>query len=129
MPEKLQNASQWPRPSTAGRAANPDGILAANERRRPVSGVDPAPATAVRHNQLAWSLNIAAVERARILRGWTRDDLARVARVDAKTTRDMLNGRRHPRLSTIDQVARALECKLEDLITFGPTPSDVSAPE
>ena len=85
--------------------------------------------TVVQDNQVAWSPNIAAVERLRILRGWTREQLARVAQVDPKTTRDMLNGRRHPRLSTIDQVARALECKLEDLITFGPMPSDVSGPE
>lgn len=42
---------------------------------------------------LKWSVNIDAIERARVLRGWTRRDLAREGHVDQGTLCDLFAGR------------------------------------
>lgn len=71
-----------------------------------------------------WRLATAVMERHRVLRGMTRDALARAAQVDPKTVRDALNGRRRPTLGTVTQLVRVLELTLGDVLVFDqPTPS------
>lgn len=41
---------------------------------------------------MEWSVNVEAIERMRILHGWTRRDLAHEARVDEGTISDLLRG-------------------------------------
>jgi len=67
-----------------------------------------------------WSVDIAALDRARILRGWTRRDLARQARLDEGTLCDLFAGRRHPTFGTLRALCRPLELSLDDLIAFVP---------
>ena len=71
---------------------------------------------------LRWRLATSAVERQRILRGMTRDALARAAHVDPKTVRDALNGRRRPTLGTVTQLARVLDLELADVLHFEQPP-------
>jgi transcriptional regulator with XRE-family HTH domain len=65
-----------------------------------------------------WCLNVIAIERARVLRGWTRAILAHNAHVDEKTLRDMLSGRRRPTFGTVRAVSNALGMTLSDVILF-----------
>src|SRR5258708_36742752 len=65
-----------------------------------------------------WHLNVSAIERARVLRGWTRTRLAHTAQVDDKTLRDMLSGRRRPTFGTVQAVSSALDMTLSDVIQF-----------
>jgi transcriptional regulator with XRE-family HTH domain len=58
------------------------------------------------------------IDRARILRGWTRRDLAREARVDEGTICDLFGGRRHPNFGTLRAVCDALELALQSVISF-----------
>jgi transcriptional regulator with XRE-family HTH domain len=67
---------------------------------------------------LEWWIDMRIIERARILRGWTRRDLAHVARVDSGTISDMLAGRRRPTFGTVRAVTAALGLELADMITF-----------
>lgn len=67
---------------------------------------------------LAWSVKVEAIERARILRGWTRRDLAREAHVDEGTLCDLLAGRRRPTFGTLRGICQALELSLADMIDF-----------
>ena len=74
---------------------------------------------------LSWHVASNVIERARILRGWTRARLAEAAHVDPKTLRDMLTGRRRPTLGSVAQVARALEIPLgEALVLVDGRPSE-----
>ena len=66
-----------------------------------------------------WRLNIQVIERARILRGWTKADLARVAHLDPGTLCDMTLGRRRPGFGTVQAVCVALGLVLSDVIVFG----------
>jgi transcriptional regulator with XRE-family HTH domain len=80
-----------------------------------------------------WGIAVAVIERQRILHGFTRDALARAARVDPKTVRDALNGRRHPTLGTVDRLARALDVTLADVLIIeerhpAPAPDPVRSP-
>jgi transcriptional regulator with XRE-family HTH domain len=68
--------------------------------------------------RLDWSVDASALDRARILRGWTRRDLAREARVDEETLCDLLAGRRRPTFGTIRAVGHVLDLSLEDVIRF-----------
>jgi transcriptional regulator with XRE-family HTH domain len=66
----------------------------------------------------AWSVDVARIERARILNGWTRRQLGGAAKVAPKTLNDMCNGRRRPHPGTIQAVCRALDLRLQDVIRF-----------
>src|SRR2546430_3921392 len=75
--------------------------------------------TRARPGRLPWSVNVRAIERERVLRGWTRSELARTAQVDEKTLRDMLSGRRRPTFGTVQAVCTTLGLTLPDVILFG----------
>ena len=65
-----------------------------------------------------WSANAVVVERERVLRGWTRRDLALAARVDPKTLNEFVGGRRRPHLGTVRALCLALDLRLADVIEF-----------
>lgn len=65
-----------------------------------------------------WSVDVGAIDRARILRGWTRRDLGRQARVDEGTLCDLFACRRHPTFGTLRALCEALELHLGDVVTF-----------
>lgn len=65
-----------------------------------------------------WWFNIQIIERGRILRGWTKTDLARVAHVDPGTLSDMTLGRRRPTFGTVQDICVALGLVLSDVIVF-----------
>ncbi len=69
-----------------------------------------------RAGELGWSVNVEAIERARILRGWTRRDLARRARVDQGTLSDLLIGRRRPTFGTLRALALTLELSFQSVL-------------
>jgi transcriptional regulator with XRE-family HTH domain len=68
---------------------------------------------------LEWAVEVAAIDRARVLQGWTRRDLARHAHVDEGTLCDLFAGRRRPTFGTLRAVCQALQLSLEEVITFG----------
>ena len=65
-----------------------------------------------------WSVDGGAIDRARILRGWTRRDLARYAHVDEGTLCDLFAGRRRPTFGTLRAICSVLELSLEIVIEF-----------
>lgn len=65
-----------------------------------------------------WRVNLLRMDRERVLRGWTRGELARRARVDPGTVSDMFRSRRRPVLGTIQAVSVALDLTLPDVIAF-----------
>jgi DNA-binding Xre family transcriptional regulator len=65
-----------------------------------------------------WTVNAAAMDRARVLRGWTRRDLAEHADVDEGTLCDLFASRRHPTFGTLRALCQALELSLGDVIEF-----------
>jgi transcriptional regulator with XRE-family HTH domain len=67
---------------------------------------------------LEWSVDATAIDRARILRGWTRRNLAREAHVDEGTLCDLFAGRRRPTFGTLRTLCHALELSLDEVITF-----------
>lgn len=67
---------------------------------------------------LEWSVDTAAIDRARILQGWTRRDLAQQAHVDEGTLCDLFAGRRRPTFGTLRAVCQALKLSLDDVIAF-----------
>ncbi len=71
-------------------------------------------------------MDVGAIDRARILSGWTRRDLAQQAHVDEGTLCDLFAGRRRPTFGTLRAICRALALSLEDVIAF--EPARVSAP-
>ena len=68
---------------------------------------------------LVWAADTAVVDRSRVLRGWTRRDLAEHAHVDEGTLCDLFAGRRRPTFGTLRAICQALELSMEDVITFG----------
>jgi transcriptional regulator with XRE-family HTH domain len=70
----------------------------------------------------SWSVDVEQIERARILKGWTRRQLGDASKVDRKTLNNMCNGRRRPQLGTLQAVCRALGLGLADVIAFDPDP-------
>lgn len=70
---------------------------------------------------LEWSVDAGSIDRARILRGWTRRDLAQQAHVDEGTLCDLIAGRRRPTFGTLRAIGQALGLSLEDMIAFGRT--------
>ena len=75
---------------------------------------------------LEWSVNTGAIDKARILRGWTRRDLAQHAHVDEGTLCDLFAGRRRPTFGTLRTLCQTLELSLEDVIFF---PAVLPSPE
>jgi DNA-binding Xre family transcriptional regulator len=65
-----------------------------------------------------WSVDVEVVERRRIVRGWTRLELAKVARVDPKTLRDLLRQSRRPTFGTVQAICTALGLTLPDVVAF-----------
>jgi transcriptional regulator with XRE-family HTH domain len=68
--------------------------------------------------RVSWSVRRTAIERQRILKGWTRSQLAEAAHVDPKTLRDLLGGRRRPTLGTVATVARAIDLPLAEVLVI-----------
>jgi DNA-binding Xre family transcriptional regulator len=67
---------------------------------------------------LEWVVDAAALDRARVLRGWTRRNLAQQAHVDEGTLCDLFADRRRPTFGTLRAICVALELSLEDVIKF-----------
>lgn len=65
-----------------------------------------------------WSVDVAAIDRARILRGWTRRDLGRNATVDEGTLCDLFAGRRRPTFGTLRAICQVLGLSMEVVIQF-----------
>jgi DNA-binding Xre family transcriptional regulator len=65
-----------------------------------------------------WSVDAVAIDRSRILRGWTRRDLAQQAHVDEGTLCDLFGGRRRPTFGTLRAICLALHLSLEEVIAF-----------
>lgn len=63
-------------------------------------------------------MDCAAIDKARILQGWTRRDLAQQAHVDEGTLCDLFAGRRRPSFGTLRALCQTLGLLLEDLIEF-----------
>ena len=63
-------------------------------------------------------MNVGVVERARILRGWTQRELARIARVDPGTMSDLLKQRRRPTFGTVQAICASLNLALAEVIAF-----------
>lgn len=76
-------------------------------------------------HSLAWSIDTRQIERACVLRGWSRRDLAKQAHVDPNTLSDLLARRRRSHLSTVQAVCEVLHLELSDVVVFG----DQAAPE
>jgi DNA-binding Xre family transcriptional regulator len=67
---------------------------------------------------LHWSVNVEVMDRARVLRGWTRRDLGRQAQVDEGTLCDLFAHRRRPTFATLRALCKALDLSLEDVVAF-----------
>ena len=67
---------------------------------------------------LEWSVDVAAIDRARVLRGWTRRDLAQHSDVDEGTLCDLFARRRRPTFGTLRAICIALEMSFETVIEF-----------
>ncbi len=67
---------------------------------------------------VSWTVRRERIERQRILKGWTRDQLAKAAQIDPKTLRDLLRGRRCPTLGTVGTLARAIDLPLAEVIVI-----------
>jgi transcriptional regulator with XRE-family HTH domain len=65
-----------------------------------------------------WRVNVDAIERARILRGWTLVDLSQAAHVDRGTLSDLIHEARQPTLGTVQAVAVALGLTMAETILF-----------
>jgi transcriptional regulator with XRE-family HTH domain len=71
---------------------------------------------------LEWCVNAGAIDRARILRGWTRRELAQHAHVDEGTVCDLFAGRRRPTFGTLRGLCHVLELSLGEAIAFKEDP-------
>jgi DNA-binding Xre family transcriptional regulator len=102
---------------STGRAAS---VHAAQSRLSEVrsSADDGAVRTRAHSPAVRWSVDVRMIERERVLRGWTRGELARAAHVDEKTLRDMLSRRRRPKFGTVQAVCTALGLTLPNVIVF-----------
>lgn len=65
-----------------------------------------------------WRVDVAAIDRARVLRGWTRRDLSRHSHVDEGTLCDLFAGRRRPTFGTLHALCGALNLLLQDVVAF-----------
>jgi DNA-binding Xre family transcriptional regulator len=111
----------WPRPGSE--LAVPTDLVRDDRRRRrrawarksPSPRPMPGPGTT---RPWAWSVDVALIERSRTLRGWTRRELARRARVDPGTLSDLLTHRRRPTFGTVQAICAALGLTLAEVIVF-----------
>jgi DNA-binding Xre family transcriptional regulator len=69
-------------------------------------------------HRLEWSVDAGAIDRARILRGWTRRELARQANVDEGTLCDLFAERRRPTFGTLRALCHVLEVSLGEIVIF-----------
>ncbi len=67
---------------------------------------------------LEWSVDVAAIDRLRIVRGWTRRDLAHQAHVDEGTLCDLFGGRRRSTFGTLRAICQVLGLSLGVVIEF-----------
>ncbi len=58
------------------------------------------------------------IQKVRIERGLTQEELAHGARLDFSYLNQIENGRRNPSLDAIGRIARALGVPVRDLISF-----------
>ena len=65
-----------------------------------------------------WAIELALLDRERVLRGWRRADLARHAHVDPGTLSDMFRRKRRPALGTVQAIVSALGLTLGLVIVF-----------
>lgn len=65
-----------------------------------------------------WSVDAAAIDRARILRGWTRRQLGREAKVDEGTLCDLFARRRRPTFGTLRALCDTLDLEFGAVILF-----------
>jgi DNA-binding Xre family transcriptional regulator len=70
------------------------------------------------HRGVAWSVDVGAIDQTRILRGWTRRDLAQQAHIDEGTLCDLFASRRRPTFGTLRAICQTLGLSLADVITF-----------
>lgn len=87
------------------------------ERARTPAPVRPA-IRERRRRVTRWTVNVDAIERARILRCWTLTDLPRVAHVDRGTLSDLIHGVRQPTLGTVQAIVTALSLTMAEAIVF-----------
>jgi DNA-binding Xre family transcriptional regulator len=120
-PRRLLDGMHGTRNTVPSRAARPSGeprggglepnlAIAADPLAR-APGLNP-------RGTLEWVVDVTAIDRARILRGWTRRDLAQHARVDEGTLCDLCAGRRRPTFGTLGAICQALDLTLDDVIAF-----------
>lgn len=64
----------------------------------------------------------AAIERARLRRGWTQDELAEAAGVSNATVSRLENGKQEAGADTLAQIASALEQTVDSLLASGGRP-------
>jgi transcriptional regulator with XRE-family HTH domain len=67
---------------------------------------------------LEWSVDVGAIDKARILRGWTRRELALQAHLDEGTLCDLFAENRRPTFGTLRALCQALELSLDGVIKF-----------
>jgi transcriptional regulator with XRE-family HTH domain len=65
-----------------------------------------------------WRLDLAALDRQRVVRGWTRAELARRAHVAPATLSCMFRGHRRPVFASVQALCVALGLELQDVIVF-----------
>lgn len=63
-------------------------------------------------------MDLVVLDRRRVLRGWTRGELARRAHVDPKTLSTMFRGRTRPVLGTVLALCAAVGVGLDEVIIF-----------
>ena len=73
-------------------------------------------------SSLQWPVDIATIDPARILRGWTHRDLGRQAHVDEGTLCDLFARRRHPNFGMLTSLCAALGLSLREVVTFDAFP-------
>ena len=67
---------------------------------------------------LFWSVDVVTIDRARVLRGWTRRELGLEAHVDEGTLCDLFAGRRRPTFGTLRAICQALDLAMATVIAF-----------
>lgn len=69
-----------------------------------------------------WSIDVAQIDRARILHGWSRRELALKAHIDEGTLCDLFSERRRPNFGTLRALCAALDLSFQSVICFqGPS--------
>jgi DNA-binding Xre family transcriptional regulator len=69
-----------------------------------------------------WRLDLVSLDRQRVVRGWTRAELARRAHVAPATLSCMFRGHRRPVFGTVQALCVALGLELHEVIVFEDEP-------